>query len=133
MFYGRRLLKTWCKQQTVVATSSAEAELYAASKAISEAIAVQSLLSDLGVDAHVHVYTDSSSALSLIQRTGLGKAKHIDVHRLWLQDQNKSKKVAFSKVAGDSNPADLMTKGMGGERIQFLSLLGYQMRGYHSD
>ena len=55
LFRGRHLLKTWSKQQVVVATSSAEAELYAASKASSEALGVRTLLADLGVAENVHV------------------------------------------------------------------------------
>ena len=38
VYHGCHLLKTWAKQQCVVATSSAEAELYASSKASSEYI-----------------------------------------------------------------------------------------------
>ena len=45
---GSHLIRSWAKQQAVVATSSAEAELYAGSKCGSEAIGMQTLLSDLG-------------------------------------------------------------------------------------
>ena len=82
----------------VVATSSAEAELYAASKASSEALGVRTLLSDLGVAENAHVHIDSSSALSLIQRSGLGRAKHIEIQWLWMQELHKAKRVIFSNA-----------------------------------
>ena len=86
LFHGNHLIKSWAKQKVVVATSSAEAELYACSKACSEALGAQTLLRDLGKEVTVSVHMDSSSALSMAQRAGLGKAKHIDVQHLWMQE-----------------------------------------------
>ena len=126
LMLGKHLIKTWSKQQTVVALSSAEAELYAGSKAGSEAIGMQTWLHDLGWQVPVRMHMDSSSALSLIHREGLGKAKHISIQYLWLQDAVKHGRMVCLKIAGESNPSDLMTKNLAGDRITYLMrLLGH--------
>ena len=134
LFHGKHLLKCWSKQQAVIATSSAEAELYACSRACSEALGAQTLLYDLGKQCSVTVHMDSSSALSMAQRSGLGKAKHIAVQHLWMQELVKAKRLKLTKVPGDSNPSDLMTKALGSERIGYLMrLLGYDTAGFYAE
>ena len=134
LYHGQHLLKCWSKQQAVIATSSAEAELYACGRACSEALGAQTLLNDLGKQCGVTVHLDSSSALSMAQRAGLGKAKHIQVQHLWMQELIKAKRLKLAKVPGDINPADLMTKALGGERIGFLmKLLGYDLAGFYAE
>ena len=123
---GKHLIKTWAKQQTVVAMSSAEAELYAGSKAGSEALGMQTWLHDLGWEAPVRMHMDSSAALSLLHREGLGKTKHIAIQHLWLQEVIKHKRMVVLKIAGESNPSDLMTKNLTCDRITYLMrLLGH--------
>ena len=39
--------------------------------------------------------------------------RHLEIRDLWLQQDVLNKKVVLSKVAGDENPADLMTKILG--------------------
>lgn len=80
--HGRHLIKTWAKKQSVIATSSAEAELYAASRGGSEGLGMRQYLLDLGWQAEVQIHIDSSSALSFTARTGLVKAKHIGIQHL---------------------------------------------------
>ena len=126
LYLGGHLVKSWAKVQTSIATSSAEAELYAACKAASEGIGLQSLVGDLGGVAKLETFIDSSAALQLIHKQGLGKAKHIQVSWLWLQDAVRQKRLTVAKVAGTANPADLMTKGLAADRIRYLlDLLGY--------
>ena len=70
------------KGQHVVALSSAEAELYAGTRAATECIGVQSLMRDLGGERAVRMSMDSSAALVLHLRKGLGKARHICIQEL---------------------------------------------------
>ena len=66
------------------------------------------------------------STQGLLSPSQIGKDKHIDIQFLWVQDAAKNKTASFHKVPGHSNPADLMTKGLGGERIPYLmGLSGY--------
>ena len=85
VFRGSHMIKGWAKMQTVVATSSAEAELDALGKVASESLGAQTLMKDLGSTTTVSTYIDSSAALALSQRVGLGEAKHIEVQHLWVQ------------------------------------------------
>ena len=107
---GRRLLKHWAKQQTVIATSSGEAELYAMCKGSAEALGVQSLLSDFRQWAQIHLCGDSTAAIGICQRQGLGKLRHLHVSDLWIQDAVLQKRINLHKVDGKLNPADVFIK-----------------------
>ena len=102
-------------------TSSAEAELYAAGRGGCEALGVQSYLQDLGWQRDVAIRIDSSATLCLLNRTGLGRAKHIEIQHLWLQEAVKLKRLSCAKVLGHDNPADLMTKALSFDRITYLA------------
>ena len=39
--------------------------------------------------------------------------RHLDIRDLWLQKEVRDGKVEVSKIRGDQNPADLMTKILG--------------------
>ncbi len=106
------LIKSWCKLQTCVASSSGEAELYGCNKTTSECLGLQSIALDFGTKHKVSVCTDSSAALGIIQRFGLGKTKHIDLEQLWCQEMSSSGRVMYRKVAGTANPADMLTKAV---------------------
>ena len=60
---GEHAIKTYCRQQKVVALSCAEAELYAMVAASAEALAVQAYARDLGMEVNVELHADSSAAL----------------------------------------------------------------------
>ena len=69
---GGHCRKTWTKKQQVVSSSSAESELYAAVKAASEGLGVQSLAKDLGVACWLNLHLDASATMCLVSRRGLG-------------------------------------------------------------
>ena len=52
-------LKTWSSTQNSVARSSGEAELYAATKGMSEGLGLQSMCADMGIHLKIRVRTDS--------------------------------------------------------------------------
>ena len=70
--------------------STAESELYAAVKTASEGLGIQ------------------SATVCLVNRRGLGKAKHVDMQNLWMQEASKSKRFVTKKVGTNVNPADLI-------------------------
>ena len=43
--------------------------------------------------------------------------RHMDVRKLWLQEEVRQGKVKLIKVRGDTNPADLMTKYLGSKEV----------------
>ena len=85
------------------------AEYYAALKGASAALGYQSMLRDIGIDARVTLYTDSSAASGIIHRAGLGKLRHLETGYLWLQSAVAAKRLQVRKVLGKENPADLFT------------------------
>ena len=66
-----------------------------------------------GLSNIVKIATDSSVAKSVVCRRELGEITHLEVKDLWLQKEVSEGKVVVSKVPGDENPADLMTKILG--------------------
>ena len=60
--------------------------------------------------------------LAIASREGLGKAKHIQIQDLWIQGEVKSKRTRLEKVASEHNLADLMTKNLPSETIDYLML-----------
>ena len=59
---GRSLLKSWCRQQKVVALSSAEAETYALVAASCDVLGLQARARDLGIHLQGELFTDASAA-----------------------------------------------------------------------
>ena len=66
----------------------------------------------------LHLGTDSSAAKSFVSRRGLGRMRHLDIRDLWLQKEVADGNVVVSKVVGNENPADLMTKILSKSEIQ---------------
>jgi hypothetical protein len=126
LWHGSHILKVWAKTQHAISLSSAEAELYAAVHGTAEGLGVQSLLKDLNISATVSIGMDASAALGLINRQGLGKARHIETQWLWVQQATREGRVAMHKIPGKENPADLFTKPLNREMIDgFMTTLGY--------
>ena len=65
ILHGKHLIKAWTKQQSIVATSTAEAELYAGNRAATESMGVQAFAKDLGRVVPIRLHIDSSAALSI--------------------------------------------------------------------
>ena len=110
MMLGSHTLKTWSKDQSVIALSSGEAELYAANFGAAQALGLKSMAGDLGLSLKIFLFIDAKAALGIINRQGLGKVRHIEVQDLWLQEAVKKKRIEIFKVDGNDNVSDLMTK-----------------------
>ena len=110
------------------ALSSAEAEFYASTKAAVETLGFGSLMADLGWSPSVkEVLTDSNAARAMASRRDLGKTRHIEVRRLWLQEAVESRDVRMGRVEGKENPADPFTKLMNfDEAMDVLVKVGLQ-------
>ncbi len=107
---GRHTIKHWSSTQPSVSLSSGEAEFYGVVRGTGQGLGYQSLLKDLGMSVPLRVWTDSSAALGICSRQGLGKLRHLDTHTLWVQLAVRSKRVVLKKILGEENPADLLTK-----------------------
>ena len=107
---GGHLLKHWSSTQQTVALSSGEAELKGIVKGAAEGIGMQNIAKGLSICYDIHLYTDSSAAMGMVARKGMGKVRHIEVGELWIQDAVRNKVLTVNKVKGDDNPADILTK-----------------------
>ena len=108
--WGGGYMKSWSTRQSCIAKSSGEAELYALSKGVAEAMGLKAVLADLGWAVEVRAWTDSSSAKSIASRTGLCKTRHIEVQHLWIQDVVRRGLVQVKRVRGTANVAGTLTK-----------------------
>ena len=122
---GGTVIKSWSKQQKVIALSSGEAELYAAVKLGCELIGIKSLAQDFGIAVELHMYLDAKATIGMLSRRGAGNMKHVATNQFWLQHAVAEKRVHLHKVHTDINVADILTKYLAGDKILSLSnLLG---------
>ena len=96
----------------MIAFSSGEAAPYSLVKAASQAKGLCSLLDDFGLATSISVHTDSTAAIGIVSRRGLGKTMHIEVRYVWIQQSVHKKEVAVKKIGTQDNPADVLTKGL---------------------
>ena len=110
--------------------SSGEAEYYGLVKAARAGLGHQALMADLDVALPVRAWTDSSAAIGIATRSGLGKIRHLETHTLWLQEKVRTGAIEVKKVRGEVNPADLFTKHLPSrEKVhQLLDLFGCEYR-----
>ncbi len=131
---GDHVIKSYSKQQKVVALSSAEAELYAMVAASAETLAIQSYARDLGMELQGEVYTDASAALGISQRAGLGKVRHLRTQGLWVQEARVAGRLSYKKILGTKNPADILTKHVGADLLaRHLETLGAEFQDGRAD
>ena len=109
LFHGSHAIKHWAKMQGGVAVSSGEAELYACNKAIAEAIGLGQLCADLGDSRAVEGMVDASACKAMLQRTGAGRSKHIQVAEYWLQELIERGQVKVHKIPRTDNCSDALT------------------------
>ena len=122
------------KNQSTIALSSAEAELYGIIKTASETLGIASILWDWKIKLDADLMADASAALGIIGRTGLGKMRHVDTSYLWLQQQSIKDKIKFNKVPGTENPADMNTKGLNENLInKYVEMMNMEHREGRSD
>ena len=103
-------IKAWSSTQGSVALSSGEAEFAGVVRGAGIGLGYISLLEDLGIKIPMRLWCDSSAAIGICSRQGLGKLRHLDTHTLWVQQAVRVMRFELRKVLGESNPADLMTK-----------------------
>ena len=79
----------------------------------------------LGRNLEIEVFVDSSAALGVVGRKGCGKLRHVRVGQLWVQQLAEGEELSYRKICGEDNPADLFTKHLNRNRIDYLlDLLG---------
>ena len=80
------------------------------SKGSSVGLGFKSMAEDLGITVRIRVNSDSSAAIGISRRSGLGKIRHLVVGDLWVQERLRAGDFELVKVLGSENPADVLTK-----------------------
>ena len=127
MTWGGQCLKTWSKTLNTLALSSGEAELGAVVRASAEALGIKALLADFGFTVTLEICSDATAAIGMVRREGLGRVRHLATADLWVQQRVRQGELMVSKVDGTKNPADMMTKCLGGDKTaEFMACLLFQ-------
>jgi hypothetical protein len=115
--HGRAVLWS-AKLQTVVATSTAEAEYISASMAVKDALWVRKLLSEIwGHVVPMPLLCDNQSALQMMtQHTSgcSGRTKHIDLKYHFIRDRYHRGEISVLFVSTSEQLADMFTKALPG-------------------
>ena len=126
VFANGCLILSICRAQATIALSSCEAELYAANSTMVECIYLHQLAQFLMgsvLDVRQRLFLDSSSAKFVVQRSGVGKLKHVEIKHMFLQQLLRQGIFTIHKIPTRVNPADLNTKKLSVERRKLLSNL----------
>ena len=107
-------MDSWVASDQVRALSSGEAKLYGIMDGLARGIFTKHMYEEVGRTINVDVETDSTAAIGMCSRTGVGKTRHIQVRWLWIQDAIRDKVVRLKKVKGTENEADMGTKDLDG-------------------
>eukprot|EP00969_Alexandrium_andersonii_P062161 2739088-Alexandrium_andersonii.AAC.1 len=75
-----------------------------------EGLGIASIALDIGLSAGLRVYADSSAAIGICRRTGIGRLRHLAVGQLWVQERARAGDFELIKWPGADNPADMLTK-----------------------
>ena len=95
--------------QSNIALSSAEAELNACVKGLSELLGLSNLIGEvLRLVPSLRLCTDASACRGMLLRHGVGTVKHLSVKQLWSQEVVHNFCVQIDRVARAENPADLL-------------------------
>ncbi|GJV61436.1 hypothetical protein Tco_1467536 [Tanacetum coccineum] len=121
-FLGNRLISWQCKKQTVVATSTTEAEYVAAASCCGQVLWIQNQLLDYGYNfMNTVIYIDNNSTICIIENpVQHSKTKHIEIRHHFIRDCNAKKLIQMAKIDTKHNVADLLTKGFDAGRFQYL-------------
>ena len=76
---GAHIIKHWAVTQKRVTLSSREAELGGVVKGAAEGLGVQSLAWVMGLQVKLAEHVDSSAAIGICRRSGIGRVRHLAV------------------------------------------------------
>ncbi|GJT67718.1 putative ribonuclease H-like domain-containing protein [Tanacetum coccineum] len=117
-FLGRRLISWQCKKQTIVATSTTEAEYVAAANCCGQVLWIQNQLLDYGFNfMNTKIHIDNESTICIVKNPVYhSKTKHIEISHHFIRDCYEKKLIRVEKIHTDLNVADLLTKPFDGPR-----------------
>ncbi|GJW16425.1 retrovirus-related pol polyprotein from transposon TNT 1-94 [Tanacetum coccineum] len=119
---GDRLVSWSSKRQKSVAISSTKAEYIALSGCCAQVLWMRSQLTDYGLRFNkTPMYYDNKSAIALCcNNVQHSRSKHIDIRFHFIKEQVENGVVELYFVNTEYQLADIFTKALGRERIEFL-------------
>ena len=116
------------KRQAVVSISSTEAEYYAFSSAVREAVWLRALMTDIGFppSGPTLLRADNRSMILLADHPNSHqRTKHFAVHAAFSREKVASGEVQLEWLPTDEMPADMLTKALAGPKHRrFCSMVG---------
>ncbi|GJZ94634.1 putative ribonuclease H-like domain-containing protein [Tanacetum coccineum] len=111
-----------CKKQTIVATSSTEAEYVAAASCCAQVLWIQNQLLDYGFNfMNTKIFIDNQSTICIVKNPVFHqRTKHIEIRHHFIRDANEKNLIQVLKIHTDDNVADLLTKGIERPRFEYL-------------
>ena len=107
---GGHLIKAWAKTQPIIALSTAEAELMACEKGSTELMGMGSTAEDFGAKEEMMLKVDATACHAIVSRTGVGRVRHLDVRRLWIQEKAQKGIIRYMRVSRIGHVVDSFTK-----------------------
>ncbi|GJU60555.1 retrovirus-related pol polyprotein from transposon TNT 1-94 [Tanacetum coccineum] len=119
---GDRLVSWSSKRQKSAAISSTKAEYIALSGCCAQVLWMRSQLTDYGLGFNkIPMYCDNKSAIALCcNNVQHSRSKHIDIRFHFIKEQVENGVVELYFVNTEYQLADIFTKALGRERIEFL-------------
>ena len=111
------------KQQPIVTTSTCHAEYVAACEASRECVWIRELLSEMGLKCTepTTLYEDNEAALFLSENPATtDRSKHIRLRWHYLRQCVRDGTLKLKRVETKKNPADALTKAVGGPVLQMM-------------
>ncbi|GJY52395.1 putative ribonuclease H-like domain-containing protein [Tanacetum coccineum] len=121
-FLCKRLISWQCKKQTIMATSTTEAEYVAAASCCGQVLWIQNQMLDYGFNfMNTKIHIDNESTICIVKNPVFySKTKHIEIRHHFIRDAFKKKLIQVLKIHIDNNVADVLTKAFDAGRFQFL-------------
>ncbi|GJU52932.1 putative ribonuclease H-like domain-containing protein [Tanacetum coccineum] len=119
-FLGRRLISWQCKKQTIMATSTTEAEYVVAANCCGQVLWIQNQMLDYGFNfININIYIDNESTICIVKNLVFhSKTKHIEIRHHFIRDAYEKKLIRVLKIHTDDNVADLLTKAFDVSRLR---------------
>ncbi|GJZ37111.1 copia protein, partial [Tanacetum coccineum] len=125
-FLGKRLISWQCKNQTIVANSTTEAEYVVAANCCGQVLWIQNQMLDYGFNfMNTKIYIDNESTICIVKNPMFhSKTKHIEMRHHFIKDSYEKRLIQVIKIHTDQNVADLIIKAFDVGIFQYLTANG---------
>lgn len=115
-FLGRRLISWQCKKQTIVATSTTEAEYVVPINYCGQVLWIQNQMLDYGLNfMNTKIHIDNESTICIVKNPVYhSKTKHIETRHHFIRDCFEKKLIRVEKIHTDFNVVGILTKAFDG-------------------